>query len=100
MNTLEIKTSIINILQPIHQGVTIHVALTLNNTQSFEAVYWLHPENIRLLEIEKPFLDLFEIESTNELSFYEDLMDDIDTLLPDRDVIFNELLSEENTQDT
>jgi hypothetical protein len=92
MEPILVKTSIINYLEPLHGGIPIHIAITMNDDVSYEAIYWLHPEGIRYLEVYEDFLELFDIESIEELPFLKELMDDIDLILPPHDEIFDELL--------
>ena len=100
MEPIQIKTSLINYLEPLHGGIPIHVAITMIEEVSLEAIYWIHPEGVRYLEVHNDFLELFEIESIEDFPFINELMDDIDTILPNHEEIFLELLPDVFTEST
>lgn len=90
MDTLTIKTSVLDYLDEIiNGGVSIRIAITIYDF-TFNALYWICPNGNRLLEIEPNFLNLFEtgLEDSKGLSFYEELCDDIESILPEHKEIF------------
>jgi len=84
-----IKTSILEWHEIIEGGVSVFIALTIDDNKTYESLYWVHPNGSRTLVADKEFLSLFNVEKTEDLQFYVELMDDIDTILPSRDDIFN-----------
>jgi hypothetical protein len=78
----EMKTSFINWLEPIDDGFCALIALTLNNTTSFEAVYWFN-EYDETLSIDPELLMMFEVDYEEDLEFYYELLDDIKSILPE-----------------
>lgn len=93
MNEDEIilKSSIIDYLEPINGGVQILISITIYD-YSFQGIYWIHPQNISFLECEQNFLKLWGVEETEKLPFYSELCKDIETILPDKNEIFKEIL--------
>jgi hypothetical protein len=89
---LEIKTSIIDYVGETHGGVSILIGLTVDNGFTFEAIYWIHPTMEYILEIEPDFLKLFGVADSSELPFLNEIIADIDTILPDKEEIFTEFL--------
>jgi hypothetical protein len=85
---LEIKTSIIDYLGATHGGVSILVGLTVANDYTFEAIYWIHPTADYILEAEADFLKLFGADDAQELPFINELVADIESILPDKNEIF------------
>jgi len=90
-NELEIKTSILDYLGKINNGVSILITFTIYNF-SFQGIYWIHPNDYHTLECEHNFLKLFGVEYTDDLPFLDDLIKDIDSILPNKNDIFKEFL--------
>jgi len=88
-NELVLKTSIIDFLEEVNGGVSILIAITIYEF-TFQAIYWIHPDNLDLVECEKDFLKLFGVEETDKLPFYKELCSDIGTLIGNRENIFTE----------
>lgn len=85
---LDLKTSIIDYLDLINEGVPIHICMNIYS-YSFHAIYWIHREQNSLLECEPNFLKLFSVNSTYDIPFINELIEDIETILPDREEIFS-----------
>lgn len=81
MEELEIRTSFINWLDPIEDGFCALIALTLNNSKSYEAVYWFN-EYDESISLDPDFLIMFEVDFEEDLPFYFELLDDIRTIIP------------------
>jgi len=86
-----LKTSIIEYLEPINNGVAVLVSITMYDF-SFQGMYWIHPEGHYFLECEPDFLKLWGETETLNLPFYVDLCKDIESILPDKNDIFKEIL--------
>ncbi len=86
-----IKTSIIDYLEPINGGISVLVSITLYE-YSFQCIYWFHPEGHYFLECEDDFLRLWGEEDTLNLPFYTELCKDIESILPDKNLLYDELL--------
>lgn len=78
---LEIRTSFINWLDPLEDGFCALIAITLNNSKSYEGIYWLN-ENNESLAVDPEFLIMFEVDYEEDLPFYFDLLEDIRTIIP------------------
>ena len=63
-------------------------------------VYWIHPSGSRYLEVQNDFLELFELEKIEDFPFLNELMDDIETILPPKEEIYQEILLTDSTTDT
>jgi hypothetical protein len=91
LGEIPLKTGIIDYGTPINGGVPIYINLTIYDF-SFEASYWIHPNGNTLLECDPRFLKLWGVEETSKLPFYKELCQDIETILPNKEDIFNEIL--------
>jgi len=92
MSEISLKTSIIDYSESYNGGVPVNISITIYDF-SFESIYWIHPNGKYLLECEPNFLKLWmKSEDTIDLPFYEDLCKDIDSILPDKEEIFKEML--------
>ncbi len=90
---ITIKSSIIDYIGELKGGVAIHISLTLEDKHTFEAVYWIHPDGRAEIEIDEIFVSkLFGSETVEELPFYDELMEDIDSILPDKNELFGEFI--------
>jgi predicted heme/steroid binding protein len=89
--SLEISTSVIEYLGKQNNGVSIAVALTIYD-YSFESVYWIHPDGWHTLECDTNFLKLFGVQETEDLPFLHDLVEEIESVLPEKEEIFKEFL--------
>lgn len=81
MEEISIKTSFINWIDNIENGVVAVVALTLNDVKSYESIYWTNGID-ETISIDPEFLVLFEVDYEEQLPFYFDLVDDIKSVLP------------------
>lgn len=88
-NVIELKTSIVDYLEPMNGGVPISISITLYHF-SFQGMYYIHPNGTYILELEEDFLNLWGAEDTTSLPFYEDVCKDIDSILPNKEDIFKE----------
>jgi hypothetical protein len=86
-----IKTSVIDYLEPINGGVPIMISITIYEF-TFQSIYWIHPENHYFLECEDNFLRLWGVNNSLNLPFYIDLCKDIESILPEKKMIFKEIL--------
>lgn len=89
---INISTSIIDYLEPINGGIPIIISITIYEF-TFQAIYWIHPESHYFLECENNFLKLWGETETLNLPFYIELCQDIESLLPDKELIFKEFLN-------
>ena len=89
---LTIKTSIIDYQDVVNGGVNILIGITLEDDFTFEGYYWIHPNGNDAIEVDEKFLKLFGIENVEDLPFFEELKKDINSILPDREEIFKELI--------
>lgn len=78
---INIKTSFLSWHEKIENGITALIAITINQGVSFEALYWTDKTNYSL-KIDPIFLQIFRVSSEEELSFYYDLLTDIESILP------------------
>ncbi len=90
-NEISIKTGIIDYSEPINGGVPINISISIYEF-SFEAIYWIHPNGNSLLECEPNFLKLWGVDDTNKIPFYDELVMDIECILPDKNEIFDEII--------
>lgn len=81
MEDISIKSTFIDWLPAIENGITAVVALTLNDIKSYEALYWTNQID-ETLSIDPEFLIIFDVDFEEQLPFYYDLMDDIKSILP------------------
>lgn len=88
-NEIVLKTSIIDYMDPINNGITILIGITLYEF-TFQAIYWTDKEGMELLECEDRFLRLWGMKNTVDLPFYDFLINDINSILPDKSEIFKE----------
>ena len=88
---IPIQTSIIDYLEPMNGGVPISVCITIYHF-TFQGIYFIHPLGSCYLELEPDFLKLWGSVNTITLPFYEELCKDIDFILPNKELIFKELL--------
>ncbi len=80
---LELKTSIIDYDDDIiNDGLCVYVGITVFET-TFMSMIWIHYTGHKVLDCEDNFLKLFGVQSTQELPFYQLLIDDISAILPD-----------------
>ena len=88
-----IKTNLIDWQGVIEGGVAIYIGITIDDNKTYESLYWIHPDGSRTLQTDKEFLKLFNVENEEELIFYDALLDDIDSILPDKKQIFELFLN-------
>jgi hypothetical protein len=86
-----LKSSVIDYLDPINGGVPVLISITLYEF-TFQGMYWIHPDGNYFLECEENFLKLWGESDTLSLPFYVELCKDIESILPDKEVIFKEVL--------
>ncbi len=86
-----IKSSVVDYMEPINGGVPILVAITIYDF-TFQSIYWIHPFLESFLECEDNFLMLWGEDKTEKLPFYDILCKDIESILPDKNDIFREIL--------
>jgi hypothetical protein len=89
---MTIKTSLLEWYGVMQGGVAVFIAITIDDIKTIESIYWVHPNGSRTLHTSTEFLNLFNVEKIEDLVFYKDLLDDIDSILPSRDDIFNTFL--------
>lgn len=81
MTDIEIKSSFIDWLPDnIENGKTAVVALTLNNIKSYECLYWTDGTNQSIM-IDDEFLAIFNVQNEEELEFYDNLVEDIKSVV-------------------
>lgn len=86
-----LKSSIVDYLEPINGGVPIVVTITIYEF-TFQGIYWIHPEGHYFLECEDNFLKLWGETDTLNLPFYVELCKDIESILPNKEIIFKEIM--------
>ena len=93
MEELSIKTGLVEYMGEMKGGVSIHISFTIYDI-SFHAVYWIHPQYPPYLECEERFLKLFKVNHIKDVGdeFYQLLLDDINSILPNHDEIYDEFL--------
>lgn len=91
IDEIPIYTGIIDYGSNINGGISIYISITIYDF-TFQASYWIHPNGNTLLECEPDFLKLWGIEDSQNLPFYDELCEDIESIIPNRKEIFNELL--------
>ena len=91
LGEIPLKTGIIDYGKPINGGIPIYINLTIYD-YSFESSYWIHPNGNTLLECDPRFLKLWGASDTESLQFYKELCEDIESILPPKQEIFDELL--------
>ena len=89
---INIKTAILDYMGELNNGVCISITITLYD-YSFQSVYWIHPDGYHTLECEENFLKLFGVTTTERLPFLKELVEDIESILPEKDDIFKEFLN-------
>lgn len=88
---IDLKSSIIDYIGELKGGVAIHISLTLNDKHTFEAIYWIHPNGTNEIEVDETFIKkLFGCDYVEELPFYDLLIKDIESILPNKEEIFKE----------
>ncbi len=91
INEIPIHTGVIDYGDIINGGIPIYISITIYDF-TFQASYWIHPNGNSLLECEPNFLKLWGCDDTQELPFYTELCKDIESVIPDKQEIFEELL--------
>ena len=86
-NELNLYTSIIDYVGKIDNGVAILISITIYEF-TFQGMYWFDKDNNKILEIENNFLKLFSCLKTDDLPFLNELIEDIESILPDKQEIF------------
>jgi hypothetical protein len=87
-----LKTALIDWIGVVEGGVSALVSLTFDDNDTFEAIYWTHPDGRRGVELEETLLEIFEIDSSEELFFYVELLNDIELILPSKEEIYTQFL--------
>lgn len=88
-----IKTSLIDWIGEFEGGVAAFIGLTVDDRITLESVYWVHPDGRRELEIELDFLSHFNVKTSSELPFINELCFDIESILPPRAEMFETFLN-------
>lgn len=88
-----IKTSLIDWIGELEGGVGAFIAITIDDTKTLEAIYWVHPDGRRGLKTEAEFLVKFKVKKEEDLPFLEDLLDDIESVLPTKEEMFKTFIS-------
>lgn len=91
---MEIKTSLIDWIGPLEGGVGALIGITLNDKKTIDGVYWVHPDGRRGIKLEHIFLRYLRVQKEEDIPFIEDLLNDIDAILPPREEIFQQFLGE------
>jgi hypothetical protein len=91
LGEIPLRTGIIDYGKPINGGIPIYINLTIYDF-TFQSSYWIHPNGNTLLECEPRFLKLWGVEETQDLPFYKELCQDIESIIPPKEDIFKELL--------
>lgn len=86
-----LKTSIVDYLEPMNGGVPVVISITIYEF-TFQAIYWIHPAGHYFLECEDNFLKLWGETDTLNLPFYIEICKDIESILPNKELIFKEVL--------
>ena len=94
MDEITIKTGLVEYKGELNGGVAMTVSITMYE-YSFESVYWIHPDGYNTLETDPNFLKLFGVDKIDDLPFLEMLLQDIDAMLPKKEEIFKEFLTDE-----
>ena len=87
---LTLQANLIEAMEPLNGGVSLAVAIIIQQKHSFEVMYWIHPNGTELLEAEDRLLRLFGASTTEELpeEIYKALLAEINAALPPRWEIF------------
>jgi hypothetical protein len=86
-----LKTSVVDYLESINGGIPILISITIYEF-TFQGMYWIHPQGHYFLECEDNFLKLWGVDDTLDLPFYIELCRDIESIIPEKEKIFKELL--------
>jgi hypothetical protein len=93
---MEIKTSLIDWIGEMEGGVAVLIGITLNDIKTIDGVYWTHPDGRRGIKLEHIFLRYLRVQREEDIPFIEDLLNDIESILPPKEEIFKQFLEESN----